>query len=328
MNDGAVQGLPELLAGTLLGQRYRIVARLGHGTMGVVYAVERITDGHHFAAKLLGGNPNHQAMARFAREARLLGQLQHPHLITLIEAEVTPDRMAYIIMELVSGKSLADYPGYYGDCGFLIPILSQIAAALCAVHAAGVVHRDLKPGNVLLCVDPGGVPSHAKLVDFGVARLFDRSPSAAKILTPAAQPEPLRPARGVTETLPLAPAQTRRLRRSSAELTSAGMLLGTLLYMAPELRGGAHLAQPPADIFSFGVMAYEVLTKTMPFDEIPLFGMHDTALRFAPLQSLCPGLSPALVQALEACLAAEPTQRPTAAELVAIFQRDSGYGRL
>ena len=243
------------------------------------------------------------------------------------------------------------------------------------LSTAGSVHRDLKPGNVLLAVSDDGTQTHAKLVDFGVSRLLD-SPQAkldagtsvqgeaeqllvaarngalaptlahalrqttdsreAVLLTGAAM-EPIRDglARRIEGTLPLSvmpvprpvpvdgtPPEGSLRRRSSDELTQAGMILGTLLYMAPELRGGANLANPSADIFSFGVMTYEVLTGTMPFDEIPLLRLHgSTQSGFKPLDVLCPGVSPELARTIEACLAMDPAGRPTAVDLVVAFSQ-------
>ena len=358
-DEGSIEVLPVLAAGMLLARRYRIGELLGQGAMGTVYQVERVSDGRTFAAKILGVKPDYQARARFAREAQLLARLQHPNLISIVDADVTEDRVAYIIMELTSGKSLVDFYSRYRDRDFMLPILYQIADALTAVHAAGVVHRDLKPGNVLIAVSADGTQAHAKLVDFGVSRLLDcptpldartRGPLDTALvaprigalaptvahplwLPPEAVAIPLREGLGrrAEVTLPLAvgpalrPAppgsafpENGRRPRSQDELTQAGMLLGTLLYMAPELRGGANLAHPPADIFSFGVMTYEVLTGVLPFEELPLLRHHiaGESAGFPPLDSLCPGLSGDLARILEACLSMDPSRRPTAVDLV------------
>jgi PAS domain S-box-containing protein len=376
MDDGTVEPVPIFPLGTLLARRYRIGELLGQGAMGTVYQVERLADGRHFAAKVLSIKPDYQAMARFAREAQLLARLQHPNLISIVDADFTQDRIAYIIMELGSGKSLAECSARYKDREFLLPVLDQIAQALAAVHAAGVVHRDLKPANVLISISADGTSAHAKLVDFGVSRLLDSPadppavrrapvveggvPGAPRIsgqeLTidqppPAAPVAPVaalsaaealestldgiaRPAKaaaGDADGVAIPPPadtsdKTGRRRPSSDKLTQAGALLGTLLYMAPELRSGANLAHPHSDLFSFGVMAYEVLGGTLPFAELPLFRGQDHASGpgIKPLDSLCPGLPPELARMLERCLAAEPTSRPTASELATILGASAG----
>jgi hypothetical protein len=134
-------------AGALLGERYRVLRTIGQGAMGVVYEVERIQDGRRFAAKVLAGRSRRQDLARFAREAQVLARLKHKNLVTIADVDVTDSRLAYIIMELVEGKTLADHAQRYGELGFVLPILRQLADALATVHAEGVVHRDLKPAN-------------------------------------------------------------------------------------------------------------------------------------------------------------------------------------
>jgi serine/threonine-protein kinase len=121
---------------------------------------------------------------------------------------------------------------------------------------------------------------------------------------------------------PAAPPSTASdgvsLRKSPSDtLTQAGALVGTLLYMAPELLGGANLAQPRSDIFSFGVMAYEVLTGTLPFEEpaLVMAARSRGLLRVEPLDTMCPGLAPALARLLERCLSLDPATRPTAIAL-------------
>lgn len=373
MDDSAQEVLPILPKGTLLARRYRIGEMLGQGAMGTVYEVERLWDGRRFAAKVLSSRPDYQAMARFAREAQLLARIQHPNLISIIDADVTQDRVAYIIMELVSGKSLAEYDASYGDRSFMLPVLQQIADALAAVHAADVVHRDLKPGNVLVSVSAESARPHAKLVDFGVSRLLaspqsalDAVASAPRVVEralaatgpggrdatlddPARSDSLLTALHPRTVTLvtsenrqatmlrqtptfmpwPAAlgsqpgspPQEASRRRNAPEELTQAGALLGTLRYMAPELCGGAQLAHPPSDIFSFGVMAYEVLTGSFPFEELPLLRSARSPAEpsVRPLIQLCPGLPPALAHELERCLAMDPRRRPPAHELAAVL---------
>lgn len=350
---------PSLLPrGTLLDERYRIEGLIGQGAMGNVYEVERISNGRRLAAKVLSIKPDFHALMRFAREAQLLARLQHPNLLAILDVDISDDRRAYIIMELVRGKSLAELGDHYGDADFMLPFLQQIADALTTVHGAGVVHRDLKPANVLIASGPG--PMQAKLVDFGVSRLLDKSQDSpttlavptsgeyaaliaenASVLSrtlnaplhvastydlPAPANE-IAPSAGSSATSPARSSSSSnsswRRRRSSDELTQFGALLGTPHYMAPELCQGASLARPPADIFSFGVMAYEVLTGSLPFAEPPplLFAHGASALTFAPLDRLCQRLKPELARFLERCLEIDPARRPHTEELLRAFTR-------
>ena len=345
---------PALLArGALLGERYRIVSLIGQGAMGNVYEVERISSGRRFAAKVLSIKPDFHAMVRFAREAQLLARLQHPNLLAILDVDISDERGAYIIMELVRGKSLAEFRDHFGDVDFVLPILRQIADALTTVHGAGVVHRDLKPANVIIASDNNVM--QAKLVDFGISRLLDKSqdtPPTSEMSTTGeyaaliskktsiysmtldaplqvastyylpGQSDELVPCLGPSAASPGDGARSSRSsvrrRRAADELTQLGALLGTPHYMAPELCHGANLARPPADIFSFGVMAYEVLTGTLPFNEPPpiLFARWGNALTFTPIDRLCRRLALDLARIFERCLESDPARRPTAVELL------------
>lgn len=362
---------PILARGTLLAERYVIGDILGQGGMGTVYEVTRAADGRPFAAKVLGDKPSYRAMARFAREAQLLARINHPNLIDIIDVDITEDRVAYIIMELVRGKSLAELRHRYGERDFMLWILLQTAEALTAVHSAGAVHRDLKPGNILVANRDDGTVM-VKLADFGISRLLDSvadtpntsAQAAREMASLAARMDAEHRTRGalgqastwlgqlqsaVTEELShqsVPPPQTvdppmvfitprelgpttdgdstrskGRRRRLSEELTQAGAILGTPLYMAPELRSGAQLALPSSDVFGFGMVAYEVLTGTLPFEQPPLLwaDLGITSPTVIPLQKRCLGLHPLLAQTLDACLSIDPRLRPTAAELVQVL---------
>lgn len=373
LKEGSSAEGPSLLSsGTVLANRYRVEGILGRGAMGIVYEVERLSDGRRFAAKVLSVRPDHRAMARFAREALLLSRLQHPHLISIVDLDVTPERVAYMVMEMVYGKSLAEMRGRFKDRDFMLPVLHQIADALTAVHAAGIVHRDLKPANVLISVSADGMRGAVKLADFGISRLLDLVQAAPESAAPArveitmkslearsgrhdetiAAPDPATVAAAPEErpdvTLDVlrrpadaapavdeastavlakrpsaAPDAAKPPSRSSDGVTQAGALVGTPLYMAPELSRGTGSAQPPSDIFSFGIMAYEVLSGSLPFEEPPmiLLGRGRGKLPVKPLGALCRGVSPVLLRLLERCLAVEPDDRPTAVELEETFRK-------
>lgn len=299
-------------AGAVLAGRYRLEHVLGRGGMATVYQIERISDGRRFAAKFLSVRPDYQVLVRFAREAQFLARLAHPNLINIIDIDVTEDRVPYIVMELAGGRSLAEHAPRYRERAFVLPVLAQIAAALDAVHAAGVVHRDLKPSNVLLFAAEHGAAATVKLVDFGISLLLE--PGVTPAEPPATPPPP--PSAPSPTPQPQIDLHPRRAGPADA-LTQVGALLGTPNYMAPELAAGSRLAQAASDLFSFGVLAYELLTGDLPFSEPPILQViaNKGVLTCEPLAKRCPDLHPALIAALERCLAVDPATRPTAHDL-------------
>ncbi len=266
--------------------------------MGAVHEIERLTDGRRLALKVLTGASTGSALARLAREAQVAAEVSHENLVGIIDVDVSESGALYLVMELVLGAPLYESAARYGDIPWARGVLLQIAKGLSALHARGVVHRDLKPANVLLT--PSGT---AKIADFGIARL-DGSESV----------DPLgATAEGAPADEALAPTIDARAP-SSASLTQTGVLMGTPLYMAPELAKGARLAGPAADVWSFGVIAFELLTARFPFDTPPVL----TALAGKPLVS--PTLDdaefdPELVAIIRRCLDPDARARPRAEEL-------------
>ena len=161
-------------AGNVVAGLYRIGARMGTGASGVVYAAERITDGVPVAIKLLRAATAHDAVAsdRLRREAEALGLAWHPNVVEVLDHGMLPDGTSYLVMEALHGESLADrlaegpLPPQH-----VLAIGVELAAALAAVHAAGVVHRDVKPDNVFLLAPDAAAEVRLKLLDFGIARV-------------------------------------------------------------------------------------------------------------------------------------------------------------
>jgi len=286
----------DLAAGTLIEDRYRVIGPVGQGAMGVVYEVERLADGARLALKVLTGKASPGQLARFAREAEIAAQLDHPNLVGIRDVDVTQGGDLILVMELVQGHSLDREEGRWGDAAWALPILRDVAAGLAAMHARGIVHRDLKPANVIL--SDGNRP---KIGDFGISLLRGEG-------TGDGEAKPL----ALMDTANSMPAATR-----SPALTQTGNLLGTPAYMAPELFGGARDASPSADLFSFGVMAYQLLTTQLPHREPPLFArMRGRALpRLIPLAELDARVSAVVAGVIERCLAERPEARPSAAEV-------------
>lgn len=286
--------LAPLTSGSLLSEVYRIVRPIGSGGFGTVYEVERLPDGQHLAAKVVSSDASRDALLRFGREAQLLSRLHHENLVSIYDVDVTTAGRLFIIMELVDGMTLRQLRQRYGDTRWALPILQQIAAGLSAIHERGIVHRDLKPANILISALGASQPARVKLVDFGISILAREGDASEPTPTPSAE------------------------RDVMPDATSTGVLVGTLVYMAPELHVGSRLAKPSSDIFSFGVLAYELLTTKMPYKNPAVRAVLQGEELPVPAELRnCPELDPALTELLERCLWAAPDQRPTARELQA-----------
>ncbi len=285
--------LGPISSGSLLSDAYRVVRPIGAGGFGTVYEVERLPDGQHLAAKVVSSDASRDALLRFGREAQLLSRLHHENLVSIYDVDVTPDGRLFIIMELVEGLTLRQLRQRYGDTRWALPILQQIAAGLSAIHERGIVHRDLKPANILLSGGEPSLPGRVKLVDFGISILAREGEASDPTPTPSE-------------------------RGAMPDATSTGVLVGTPAYMAPELHLGSRLAKPSSDIFSFGVLAYELLTTKMPYKNPAIRAMLQGEELPVPAELRnCPELDPALTALLERCLWATPEGRPTARELQA-----------
>lgn len=341
-----------LTPGELLGEHYRIVRTLGQGGMGTVYEVVRTTDQRRLAAKVLShAMPDKAALGRFAREAQIMASLNHPNLVAISDVDVTADATLYLVMELVEGRSLAQLRERFFDVAWSRAVLAQVAQALAALHSRGIVHRDVKPENLL--VSDGGTVPRVKLADFGIARLaeeaaplsppgpqamqFDAEPSPAAASlpdTPAppdapnlhTDPVPLRNAEQEPASLDRSSRvvsnglQRPALRRS---LTQTGVVMGTPGYMAPELLHGTGQTHPAADIYSLGVIAVEMFTgKRPPAGPSLLVPNLDDGGAGASLRQQCSSLEAPLLDLIVRALAADPEARPTAPELVHALRDD------
>jgi hypothetical protein len=293
---GRLPGGPEPFAtASMVGDRYRVVRPLGEGAMGAVYEVERTSDGKHFALKTVTQATSGGSLARLAREAEAASKVVHPNVVGIVDIDVDLSGILFLVMDLVEGRTLGEESAHYGDLTWARAILRQVAAGLGALHAAGVVHRDLKPSNVLL--EGGGAAPRARIADFGIARIGgtterDVDPEA-RTLAPLGSANP-----------------------GDANLTQTGVILGTPLYMAPELARGAKDAAPSCDLWSFGVMAFEIATGRPPFAVPPLQdAMAKGRWSARPIDTR--GLPEAFAEMVVRCLDGEPKRRPSAAELEA-----------
>jgi len=309
-------GVVILEDGATVAGRYRIVRPIASGGMGSVYEVERMSDGASFALKVLHGGNEPLALARFAREAQIAAQIHHPHVVSIVDMDVDADGFVFLVMELVRGVPLHELRDRFGDLSFALPVLRQIAEGLAAIHDQGIVHRDLKPANVLV-IDPDGAP-RVKITDFGVAMLDDRdlpgpSSSSSEDETRDERAGPTDPDGTITDKF----TPSKRPPISSTPLTRTGVVVGTPMYMAPELLGGARHAKPAADIFGLGVVAYVVLTGEHPFPERRTKAAD---VREAPLLAeRRPDLAPELIAIVQSALSLDPAARPDARTFAGVF---------
>jgi serine/threonine-protein kinase len=317
-------------AGDVIHDRYRIERTIGSGGMGTVYEVTRIEDGARFALKV-ATKVRGEAQARLAREAQMAATAHHPNLVSVIDVDVAPSGVLYLVMELVEGESVRHLVSRYGDKPWALEVLRQLANGLLALHGVGVIHRDLKPANVLLSTDANG-KACVKIVDFGIARISDNdsgghdageksvptvAASAAQPAVAGGDPEVGRE----TVTMQAPPAPRRRVER----LTETGKVPGTPAYIAPEFGRLPAELTPAADIYAFGIIAYELLTGKRPFVR-PQLSMVIAGRPLEKVPSLVtqwPDAPVALARVLQACIAPDPDQRPSSADLVALLARDA-----
>lgn len=266
-----------------LGQ-YELQKLLGEGSMGQVYLARHLSLGRQVALKVLRPELARQSdqVARFFQEARAVNQINHKNIVQIIdfvqESSTDPAQPApvYCVMELLSGKSLAEWfrGGGLGIAG-LIEVARQVCGALQAAHGAGIVHRDIKPDNIM--VEQQDDRFVAKVVDFGVA----------KLLLPEAR---------------------------VLDSTSKGSMIGTPLYMAPE-QAACEVVDHRADIYALGSVLYEGLAGHPPFQSASLGGLFAQVIRdrAPPLPATTPWdevIPLDLAALVESCLAKEPEARP------------------
>jgi eukaryotic-like serine/threonine-protein kinase len=271
----------QLRAGAALSH-YQILSPLGAGGMGVVYRAADLRLNRTVALKVIGGEQaNSEARRRLLKEARAASAFNHPHIVTIHEVD-TAGGIDFIVMELVSGDSL-DKRIAAGALTIddVVATSEQIASALAAAHAAGVVHRDIKPSNVML-----GDSGHVKLLDFGIAKQA---------------PEP-----------GLADAATASL----PDLTAPGAVLGSVSYMSPEQAQGRPV-DGRSDVFSLGVLMYEMLSGRKPFGGSTTVETVAKILEAAPpnLASFRQGIPAPLAALVSACLEKDRNNRPSAADV-------------
>jgi serine/threonine protein kinase len=260
---------PRVLVGTVLARRWKVLRRLGEGGMGEVFAAEAV-DGQgpetsksgaaRVALKVLRPEfvGDGHVRSRFLDEARMCMRLVHPNIVRVLECAQADDGTPFLVMELLDGVPLGAYTQNGGRVPLAqaVPILQGILAGLAAAHALGIVHRDLKPDNVLLTREAGGT-FVVKVLDFGIAKVMD-------------------------------------VAGGMGFRTRTGMLLGTPAYMSPEQAKSARDVDQRADLWSAGVLFYEMLTGTLAFPAPTEFARLAAlmSLEPEPIERIDPALAP------------------------------------
>jgi eukaryotic-like serine/threonine-protein kinase len=279
------KGPGTVLPGSILGS-YRLIEQLGEGAVGRVFLAEHLKLGRKVALKVLRDeySKNPKVVARFFTEARAVNDIHHENIVAITDfAEANDDHPSFYIMELLHGQTLSERMMKEGKLPIpaAIDVAVQLARALGAVHERGLVHRDVKPANVFLVNEE--IRPKVKLLDFGVAKLL----------------------RGHTDEGP------------QAHQTLQGDLIGTPDYMSPEQTYGASIDHR-ADVYALGLVMYEMVTGTQPFDALSLEELFEQHRAHPPTPpSTRVGAETEIPSELEAlimrCLAKKPDDRPGSA---------------
>jgi serine/threonine protein kinase len=287
--DRMFLALADALPGTVIEGKYQLGDKIGAGGFGVVFRGTNLADGTPIAVKVfrpMAGNDSADAAERFRREGTTLCRIQHPNAVRVYDSGISSDGIAYIVMELLVGTSLNSELRENGKVSLrrTARIIRSVCEALSSAHASGIIHRDIKPDNVFLHrSDEGEI---VKVVDFGIAKLMKDD--------------------------------TAEDTEENAALTRTGGVIGTPQYIAPErLNGNPYDGK--SDVYSVGVMLYQMLCGTVPFQatgnnviKLIMSHLNDPP---PPMRNFNRDIPPPVETLVMRALAKKPTERPTAKEL-------------
>ncbi len=266
---------------TLVDNRYRVIARIGQGAMGKVYKAEHVYTKRPIALKIIHPQfqEDEQYRVRFLREIELACRIQHPHAVQILDAGEAESRMLYMAMEYLEGQTLSNLLKQYPkglNIEVAIRIAYQIGKALDTIHNAGLVHRDLKPDNIMVLAEPGAplFMCNVKILDFGIARDVDGLNSI-----------------------------------------TGEMMIGTPKFMSPEQTRGEKLTQQ-SDIYNLGLILYAMLTGKEPFKSDSPVGyvFHHNMTQPKPVSSLRADVPAHIAWAIQKALSKDPQERFESAE--------------
>jgi serine/threonine protein kinase len=268
------------LIGRIFEEKYRLDERLGGGGMGTVYRATHLLIDKAVALKVLSQRfvGDDTAQQRFRREARAAGRMQHPNAVIVNDFGATEDGYLYIVMELLEGRTLRDLLAREAplDPARAVSFMLQTCAAVGAAHDAGLIHRDLKPANIFV-EQRSDLPANVKVLDFGVAKFV-----------------------------------VEEQDDDYQTLTQAGAIIGTPRYMSPEQCSGAAPLTPASDVYSLGIILYEMLTGAVPFTaDTPLaVALKQVTEPPRSVREIVPSVPDELERIVLHALAKNPATRP------------------
>jgi serine/threonine-protein kinase len=263
--------------GQTIDGKYRILRKIGEGGMGAVFEGENVRINRRVAIKVLhaAASSNADVVRRFEREAQAAGRIGSDHILEILDLGELQGGERYLVMEYLQGETLAARLARVGRLSpqQLIPLMRQVLLGLGAAHAAGIVHRDLKPDNIFILQEKAGISDFVKIIDFGISKFSALA--------------------------------------GDLSMTRTGSVMGTPYYMSPEQAQGERQIDHKSDLYALGVIMYEALASTVPFNgETFNELMFKIVLSTPPsLRQVAADVDPAFVAIVERAMAREPARR-------------------